>query len=474
MAAKKSKVIEELKLLLPILEGWGNDPAQFVRECLGVEPLPWQAEFLTLVANNPRVAVRSGHGVGKTSALSWLIFWFLLTNADCKVGLTAPTQDQLRDNLFGELRRWHSQMKQPFRDWITLDADRVTVAEKKNVAVARTARKEQPEAFQGLHAPKMLAIVDEASGVDNAIFEASMGFLTSKGARMVLTGNPTQPEGFFYDCFHRNRSLWKTLRVSCLDEVALRGAEHADMEAISHLVGVTYGYDSNAYRIRVLGEFPDASADGVIPLHLVEAAVGRNVETNPKAPIVWGLDIARFGDDRTALVKRQANRLLEKPIIWVKLDNMQIAGRVKLAYDEAKQKPEEIMVDVIGWGAGVVDRLRELQLPVRGVNVAESPAIQDKYMRQRDELWWLAREWFQSRECTIPSDDTFISELVSPRYDIASNGKIKVESKDDIKKRNPLGSPDAADAFCLTFASRGSPKAYMKKLDYKVPLKAFV
>jgi phage terminase large subunit len=470
MAVKKSKAIEELKLLLPILEGWGNDPVQFVRECLGVEPLPWQAEFLTLVANNPRVAVRSGHGVGKTSALSWLIFWYLLTNADCKVGITAPTQDQLRDNLWGELRRWHSQMRQPFRDWITLDADRVTVAEKKNVATARTARKEQPEAFQGLHAPKMLAIVDEASGVENAIFEASMGFLTSKGAKFVLTGNPTQPEGFFYDCFHSNRDMWKTLKVSCLDIEA----EHTDMQALSELVGRTYGFDSNAYRVRVLGEFPDASADGVIPLHLVEAAVGRDVETNPKAPIVWGLDVARFGDDRTVLVKRQANRLLEKPIAWIKKDLMQTAGLVKLAFDEAKQRPEEIVVDVIGIGAGVVDRLRELGLPIRGVNVSESPAVQDKYMRLRDELWWRARAWFEARDSQLPKGcDMLVGELASPRYVIASNGKIKVESKDEMKKR-AIRSPDEGDAFCLTFASQGSPKAYMKPLVYKIPTKAFV
>jgi phage terminase large subunit len=132
------------------------------------------------------------------------------------------------------------------------------------------------------------------------------------------------------------------------------------------------------------------------------------------------------------------------------------------------------VVDVIGIGAGVVDRLRELGLPIRGVNVSESPAVQDKYMRLRDELWWRARAWFEARDSQLPKGcDMLVGELASPRYVIASNGKIKVESKDEMKKR-AIRSPDEGDAFCLTFASQGSPKAYMKPLVYKIPTKAFV
>ena len=180
---------------------------------------------------------------------------------------------------------------------------------------------------------------------------------------------------------------------------------------------------------------------------------------------MWGLDVARFGDDRTALVKRAGNVIIEVPKMWRGKDTMQVAGLIKLEYDEAmdaKCEPHEILVDVIGIGAGVVDRLRELGLPVRGINVAESPAVREQYLRLRDELWWKAREWFGNRACKIPEPqgltngeedpmELLISELSQPKYTASSSGKILIETKDDMKKRG-LSSPDLADAFCLTFA----------------------
>ena len=159
-----------------------------------------------------------------------------------------------------------------------------------------------------------------------------------------------------------------------------------------------------------------------------------------------------FGDDSTALAKRQGNVQLEPTIEWFGLDTMQTVGRIKQAYESARLKPVSINVDVIGIGAGVVDRLRELGLPVFGVNVAESASDDGKYNRLRDELWFRGRDWLAARDCAMhPDDNALVGELTTPRYSILSNGKIKAEGKDELKKRG-VASPNRADAWLLTFA----------------------
>jgi hypothetical protein len=192
-------------------------------------------------------------------------------------------------------------------------------------------------------------------------------------------------------------------------------------------------------------------------MYLAESAVTRDVD--PVGEEIWGLDVARFGDDRTALAKRRGNVCTEPVKWWRNKDLMQITGLVMNEYKEAKIKPIVIFVDVIGFGAGVVDRLAEQDIPVQGINVAELPAFGEKFMRMRDELWWEAREWLRKMDCKLPDDGALIAELTLPTYAYTSSGKIKAEGKDEIKKRtaktaSSLGkSPDLADAFCLTFSS---------------------
>lgn len=159
------------------------------------------------------------------------------------------------------------------------------------------------------------------------------------------------------------------------------------------------------------------------------------------------------GSDSSALCKRQANIITEKIRIWKNLDLMQLTGAVVAEYEalEEDQRPSEILVDSIGLGAGVVDRLIELGLPARGINVSESPSLGTQYRNLRAELWGKAKAWLERRDCFLPNDDRLISELATVRYKFASNGKLQIESKDDIRRRG-LPSPDVADAFVLTFA----------------------
>jgi hypothetical protein len=220
-----------------------------------------------------------------------------------------------------------------------------------------------------------------------------------------------------------------------------------------------YGDESNAYRVRVLGEFPTGDSDSLIPRHLVEAARDRNVEPTLGVKTVWGLDVARFGSDRTALAKRRGNELVEPVKSWQDLDTMQTVGMVIQEYDATPydDRPSEILIDVIGLGAGVVDRLREIDLgpQIRGINVSESPSLGTKYNKLRDELWGKTRAFFEERDCTIPDDEKLIAELTAPTFTFLSSGKMKIEGKDEMKRRG-LKSPDLADAFVLTFAGQAA------------------
>jgi len=426
-----------------------RDPVVFCREALQVTPLPWQEEALRLVAAHDRVAIRSGHGVGKSAFLAWLVLWFLVTRGNARIPCTAPTRHQLADVLWSEIAKWRRRMRPELAAHITMSGDYVALADAPHecFAVARTARRDQPEAFQGFHGENLLFIADEASGVEDTVFEAGEGAMATPGAKTVLAGNPTRTSGYFYNAFHRDRAAWKTVCVPCADSA---------MVATDYARGMAerYGADSNIYRVRVLGEFPTAEEDQVIALALCESAVRRDVAAIEGARIKWGVDVARFGPDRSALAKRRGNVLLEPVKAWRNKTLMEVAGLIRDEYARCREDevPDEILVDTIGLGAGVLDRLREDGLPARGVNVgAATTDANGRFLRLRDELWWRAREWFETGTAVLPDDQALIGELSLPRYSFNSDGRIKVESKDEMKSR-AVQSPDLADAFCLTFA----------------------
>ncbi len=325
-------------------------------------------------------------------------------------------------------------------------------------AALRTATKDRPEALQGFHATDLLFVLDEASGIDDVIFEVAGGALSTANAMVIMTGNPTRTSGYFYNAFHGQRQHWHCQRVACTDSSQVSQAYVAQMAD-------QYGEDSNVYRVRVLGEFPLEEDSVLVPLHLVEAALHREVAAQRLMP-VWGLDVARFGSDDTVLCKRQGNRVLEPLTVWRHRDLMQIAGLLLREYHDAddEDKPSEILIDSIGLGAGVLDRCRELNLPVRGVNVGASPSADGQYSRLRDELWWRVREWFAGRDVSIPDDARLVGELTSVQYSYTSAGKLLVESKDQMRKRG-LKSPDAADALVLTFAGGLDRPAVEKRYE---------
>lgn len=416
------------------LDAWlrsGRDPLLFATGVMGFL-LPgvdnpdgkpqleqWQHEFLRdfytgadgKPTEDPRHSVRAGHGVGKGVVIAILALWFPLTHHDSKAVLTANSQDQLRDNNWPEIRKWHKCLPIELQRQVQIDEERLYIRAEPEMAfvVRRTASKNNPEALQGIHAKHVLYLVDEASGIPDIVFEVAQGSMSTHGAIACLFSNPTRNSGYFFDTHNKLRNRWRTWRVNCEDVPRARGHIEEIIEG--------YGKTSNRYRVRVLGEFPAADDDVVIPLAWLEAAKHRNVETADVVP-VWGVDVGRFGDDSSALAKRKGNRLLDVRE-WHGADTMQTVGRI---YREWKQtddelKPWAIFIDVIGLGGGVVDRLKEMELPAVGVNVSETAASDDKFKRLRDELWWFGREWFEAKDCVIGDADALIAELAAVTYD---------------------------------------------------------
>lgn len=448
------------------LSRYHDDPAGFSEHVVGMKPLDWQREVMDAIASGERLlSLRSGHGVGKSSCAAILILWFLLTRYPCKVVVTAPTASQLFDALFAELKSRLKEMPPAISGLLEATSDRVVLKSSPTEAFcsARTSSKERPEALAGVHSANVLLVADEASGIPAEVYEAAGGSMSGENAHTLLLGNPVRASGFFYRTQTELADRWWTRKVSCLDSPLVSQDFIEDMKS-------RYGEDSNAFRVRCLGDFPVADDDTYIPLHLIESAVHRDIDDSPSAAVVWGLDPARYGSDRSALAKRRGGKLIEIKS-WRDKSTMELAGIVVDEYETAKfsDRPTEICVDSIGIGAGVVDRLMELDLPARGVNVAESASMSQKYMRLRDELWGKAREWFEARECVIPNDDQLIHELAAPRFAFTSTGKIKIESKDEMRKRG-IRSPDLADSFCLTLASNAIIGVHGNKYSWKTAI----
>jgi hypothetical protein len=436
-----------------IIETYRDRPIQFVEDLL-LRNYPdfkleaWQKRFLKALGRGERrISVRAGHGVGKSAACSWGLIWHLFTRFPQKSVLTAPTQSQLFDALFSEVKKWVNELPRFMRDQVEVFSDRIELkaSPENSFMSARTSSSERPEALAGIHSEHVLLVVDEASAVPEAVFEAASGSMSGFTATTILISNPTRNTGLFFKTHHQLSDQWFRLHVSCLDS---RLVSPDFVEQIKS----TYGETSSAYFVRVLGEFAPREDDVLIPAELVDAAMSRDVVLDTGEPLFYGLDVARFGDDRTVLVKRQGNVVIEYRS-WSGADLMHTVGRVMS--EAANDKPAEIMVDAIGLGAGVADRLREQGLNIRDVNVAEVSALNPIASKLRDEIWLTLKDWLSKRACRLPRSEELRGELVGPTYTFLSNGKIKVEAKVDMKRRG-LRSPDIADALCLTFAGQGA------------------
>jgi phage terminase large subunit len=428
-----------------------TDPVAFCRQVLRFEPWSKQQRILESVRDHRRTAVRSCHGSGKTAVAARAAIWFLAAFPRSRVVTTAPTWSQVKEQLWREVATAHREAR-GFIDGKLTD----TRLELGRDWFAIGLSTDRPERFQGHHAEHLLLIVDEASGVDERIFEAGEGFLTSPGARVLLIGNPTAMSGTFHRAFHAERAIWSTIAISAHETPPFTG-EQVPEQVLRRLVSREWveqakrrwGEGSPLYEVRVLGQFPTQAEDTVIALAEVEAAQRRTVV--PDIPLVVACDVARFGSDETAIAVREGDRVRVSRTYSGK-DTMETAGLVLRAAREVAARRAgrpTIVVDDAGVGGGVTDRLRETsEYKVVAFNGAHTSHSRE-YPNKRSEAWFRFADLLPALD--LDPDEQLAADLVAPRYSIDSRGRRVVEPKEQTKRR--LGrSPDRADAVLMAFS----------------------
>lgn len=440
-----------------------KDINQFAIDMFNFDADEWQKEFFNNVVNNPRTAVKSGQGVGKTAATAIVILWFLSCFPFARVVATAPTGHQLHDVLWSELSKWQSQspILSEILKW-TKTYIYVKGMEKRWFAVARTSNK--AENMQGFHEDNLLFVVDEASGVMDAIIEAINGTLSGVNNKLVILGNPTQTAGFFYEAFTVDRDLYATQTVDS------EKSPRTNKENIAALKR-KYGEDSNVVRVRVKGLFPLEDNDVFIPITLVEKSIYTDYTLDDEkiTSIDIGCDVARFGDDKT-VISFKVNKKVEIYKSYIGKDLMRTANEVATLFLILTEKYKftgqvPVKVDDGGLGGGVTDKLRELKRndPKRFSNMMIVPilfgkSIKHKYfadtttfmMNVVKELISPVDDEGNEKEVDVvlPNDSDLVAQLSMRKYEFTSKSKIKIESKEKMKER--IGhSPDEADSILL-------------------------
>lgn len=377
-----------------------------------------------------------------TTCLAWVMLWAVVCFPDVKVPCTAPTGHQLKDVLWSEVTKWRDRMLPLWRDEVTITNNEVRLDGTQNFSVARTGRKDRPEALQGMHATNMFFLIDEASGIDDAVFEVARGALSTRGARVVMAANPTRSTGYFYNAFHKNRDYWDLLTFSCEDSPHVSPKYVEEMES-------EYGRESDVFKVRVLGEFPSGGDLQFISTDAVNKAMGRyyRKEDFDFAPVILGCDVAWFGGDSSVIWLRQG--LHARQLFRVQgCELATFAGKIAALEDE--YGADAVFVDATGVGAGVVSNLRQMGRDPFPVMLGGS-ASNKAYYNKRAECWGLMRAWLTDEQGWIPDDDRMRDDLTGPYYGYDAAGKLQLERKQDMKKRG-LHSPDDADALALTFA----------------------
>lgn len=421
-------------------------------------PRTWQSKLFKSIREhltNPathfqpfRAAVASGHGIGKSAFVGMLTHWAMSTCEDCRVVITANSDPQLRTKTWPEVSKW-------FRlglnaEWFDVHAESIKIRNGKHSEVWRTDRLtwsvNNPQAFAGLHnkGKRIVVIFDEASEIDDIIWEVTQGALTDENTEIiwVVFGNPTQNTGRFSECFGRYAHRWLTTQVDS------RNVEGTNKQEIAGWIK-DYGEDSDYVRVRVKGEFPRASWNQFIPGDMVAAARQADAKGYQNMPKVMSVDVARFGDDQTVIGTRQGRkgRILGK---YRGLDTVQTTHFV-IDFIE-KEKPDAVVVDGDGIGAGVIDNLKHRGFEAfefHGNGEPHSPAM---YFNQRAEVWGLMREWI-ANGADIPDEPELERDLTGPQYGFSAKQQIQLEKKEDMKKRG-LSSPDSGDMFAMSFSVR--------------------
>ena len=392
-------------------------------------------------------ATTSGHGIGKSACVAWIVIWLCSTRS-VKGVVTANTGQQLEGKTWQELKKWHGMAVNSH--WFKWTATKFTsLLDKLCVVECVPWSIEKPEAFAGLHneGKCVLLLMDEASAIDDVIFEVAEGALTDGSAEIfwILFGNPTRNTGRFRECFPPGRfaNLWTTRSVDS------RTVRITNKKQIDKWID-TYGDDSDFARIRIKGQFPRSATNQFISGNDARQAMERTNQPNPDEEIVIGCDVARFGSNETIIGIRRGRRVKQREIYrYQGLGNVEVANELMAVIEKCVPRADAVNIDGAGVGGGVVDILRNRGYRVNDVQAAGVADKSEFYANKRAEMWGNVKEWLQTGD--IPDDEEIFRQLISPEYGFDKKNRILIESKDDMVKRG-VESPDIADMLGLTLA----------------------
>lgn len=387
------------------------------------------------------IAVASGHGAAKTSYVARRIHWFMSCRAHPQVVCTANTESQLITKSWRELAKWYKlAANKHWFDW-TATSYYLKSHPETWKAHAIPWSENNTEAFAGTHEENVLVVFDEASKISDKIWEVTDGIFTTKKNIWLVFGNGTRNVGRFYDCFHKLKGKpWKTWQIDS------RTCKAANKPYLDRLVEQYGGEDTDQARVRVRGQFPKTATRQLISTDSVEKCEKHESEGYEMLPKVMGVDIARFGENSSVICRRQG-RKVEPLEVLPKQDLMMTAHHVAEAIKT--YRPLQVFVDGSGIGAGVVDRLRQLNFPIVDVNGGNS-SLNTRFLNKRAEMWWEMKEAIEGL-IELPKDQRLKEELTCVEYDFTDKGRIRLDRKTDIQEQYGF-SPDRADALALTYA----------------------
>lgn len=476
---------------LALLEGW-SDPVAFAHQGLAVQTWLMQRLILRSIRDNERTAVGACHSIGKTFITAVAILWFLFMHRGAIVLITAPTWRQVEKVIWPEFKSLYARFAKVLEGFgvpsgATLQKKPYCELGDKWFALGFSST--EPENAQGFHAPYMLLVVEEASGVNDAMFEGFRSTLASGHCRMLLLSNCTRPEGRFYSCFHGNRHLWKTFQISAWDTpnliplrytLALSKAERIAIlrkseSVIPFLISPQfvadieeeYGMDSDVYRVRVLGQFPQCGDNQLIALHHVEAAIARWDEMfdgrNPQprwwenldsvsvhTPVIAAMDVARLGRNESVFGARLGD-VAAPQVVWNGLRTPELVARS--IEQRNRFRASRWSIDEDGVGGGPFDYILAAGLPCQIIGFRGGAQAKDpqRFVNARAEAYWELKLRFEEGRIAIPRCDKIIGQLSSIRFKYTARGLL-IESKDEMVARG-APSPDRADEMMMRFYS---------------------
>jgi hypothetical protein len=471
------------------LAEWHDDPVLCIRELFTMPdgkpaaPDAWQEKALRAVARDPRVAMSACKGPGKSALLAWVIWWFLLTRQDAQVMVCSITKPNLADGLWKELAIWQSRsallldlFEHGGERIVNRDSPKTWWCSARGWAQDADATA-QANSLAGFHGEHVMVALDEIGDYPGGVLSAAEGiFQNTVEAKLVVAGNPTSPDGPLYHIVTRYRGLdlearqpgeaqqarrWTVITITGDPDDPMR-SPRIDIENARQAIA-DHGRDDDWVRVNILGLFPRVGSDKLLGPEDVLKAEQRGCTRAEYIgePIVFGLDVAREGDDRTVLYKRQGS-VLFRPWVWHGKDGTQVGDLVaRVLREDEKDAYDYLIVDIGGPGCSAYDRLRVLGFDesLISFDFGGSP-LDERYADRGTEAWFAMKAWVLRNGCLPTGDGELSSELTTRKYGYRVAGKrtrFCLEPKKELKKRG-LPSPDKADGLALTFGAPLGPR----------------